>query len=357
MAEMEKTLTLDDFPAQKLEDWISQATRDLKGKPLDTLEWEIEPGLISSAYLTSAETTSFPTKPHGDAPNAWRIASGITIAETSSGHDDIMRALEGGVSELQLTVPSGFTAWEQLLEGVYLDMVAFRIVGGGDASAEALLDFAKAQGKAADFEAYFDGATVDCSSYPRVRNLAAASADESLVAQLAQALFQSKNLLEGALAQGASIDDASAKVHWMLPVGSLYFPELAKCRAARALYAKLIHVYAPEHGCTALLSLSAFCDPEPDSKGEQHSNLVRCTSAGLSAVAGGVDSLALAPFDKEHDSPEFARMLSRNIQHVLWQESHLAEVGDPAKGSHYIEHLTNGLCSLAWSQFQTLCAQ
>lgn len=356
MAEMDAPFTLDGFRAQHLEDWKAQATKDLKGASLDTLDWEIEAGLVVPAYLTSVPKQHQPLKPAGEAPNAWRIATRIKVEELSNAHDAIMRALEGGVSELQLQVSATFDQWEPLLKGVYLDMVALRISGANKTSLLALLALVDQQAKAAVFEAYFHAPRLDCTAYPKVRNVAVSGASSKLVMQLGNALVQSKQALFFALSKGRTIDDVSAKIHWTLPVSSLYFPEMAKFRAARALYAKLIEAYEPEHACTKVLNLSAVTAPYGPTE-DVHTNLLRGTTAGLAAVAAGVDSLFIAPYDNTHDTPEFPRMLSRNIQHVLWQESHLAEVSDPANGSFYIEQLTQELCRLAWSHFQNACAK
>lgn len=124
-------------------------------------------------------------------------------------------------------------------------------------------------------------------------------------------------------------------------IGSVYFLEIAKLRAARVLYARMAEAYGanPEtriHAVTALSNKSIY-DP--------WTNLLRSTTEALSAVLGGADSLRVP-------AAGYPARLARNVQLILKEEAHLDKVADPAGGAWFIENLTASLAAEAWKLFQ-----
>ena len=128
-------------------------------------------------------------------------------------------------------------------------------------------------------------------------------------------------------------------------VGSNYFFEIAKLRAARILWARAVSAFQPQdessclieiHACTALCNKSIF-DP--------FANVLRATTEAIAAVIGGCDSLEVRPF-------RFSDRLAMNIQRLLQEESHFDRVADPAGGSYYVEWLTDALADQGWRLFQ-----
>jgi len=124
-------------------------------------------------------------------------------------------------------------------------------------------------------------------------------------------------------------------------VGSNYFFEIAKLRAARLLASTLFDAYQKKsevtiYAVTALANKSIY-DP--------YTNLLRVTTETLSAVLGGADSVNV-------QAAGFPDRLAKNVQLVLKEECHLDKVADPAGGSYYIESLTVALATAAWKLFQ-----
>lgn len=129
-------------------------------------------------------------------------------------------------------------------------------------------------------------------------------------------------------------------------VGSNYFFEIAKLRAARVLFANLAEAY----GASAEVRVFARTAMANKSLYDPYTNLLRATTEALSAVIGGCDALEVQP-------ARFDRRLALNVQRILKEESHLDGVADPAGGSYYIEALTDALASAAWKLFQELEAE
>jgi len=121
-------------------------------------------------------------------------------------------------------------------------------------------------------------------------------------------------------------------------IGSNFFFEIAKLRAARVLWARLgrkepLRIYA-----VTALSNKTLYDP--------YNNLLRASAEALAGVLGGCDALTVIPF-------RFDARLAENVQHILREESHLARVADPSAGSYYIEAITHALSEEAWKLYQT----
>lgn len=166
------------------------------------------------------------------------------------------------------------------------------------------------------------------------------------VQQLAMAVAEGVEKLAN-LSETRPVDVAARDVQFVFAVGSAYFLEIAKLRAARMLWAFTVQQFNPAdlascrmnlHVRTARLTKS-FCDP--------HTNLLRATTEAMSAAIGGCDSLSVQPFG-------FDEHIATNIQHLLAEEAHLNVVADPAGGSYYVETLTASLAFQAWKLFQRI---
>ena len=156
--------------------------------------------------------------------------------------------------------------------------------------------------------------------------------------------------------QGLSVDEASACIHFHSGVGSSFFYEIAKFRSMRLLYAKVIEVYKPEHGCSTLCHISASLGYINKSVSDPDTNLLRQTTEVLSAVSAGVDSIVTHEIDhgiSEAQTKRYQRM-SRNILPILQNESKLDALFDPVAGSYLAESLTNKLCEAVWKHFQEI---
>jgi methylmalonyl-CoA mutase len=135
-------------------------------------------------------------------------------------------------------------------------------------------------------------------------------------------------------------------IEFVFAVGSNYFFEIAKLRAARILWAQAAAAFgAPEttriHVRTSRLNKSIY---------DTYTNLLRVTTEAMSAAIGGCDTLDVEAFG-------FSPHLAVNVQRILREESHLDAVTDPAAGSYYIEALTDALASAAWKLFQSVEAE
>jgi methylmalonyl-CoA mutase len=156
--------------------------------------------------------------------------------------------------------------------------------------------------------------------------------------------------LEEMKVRGLSPESVLPHVRIRLAVGSDYFMEISKIRAARWLWSKVAAAYgvenAPVHidACTSKWNKTTY---------DAHTNMLRVTAEAFAAVVGGVDSLHIGPFDEiSGKTDEFSRRIARNIHTILREECGLDRVIDPAGGSTYIEWLTDQIAAKSWEIFQ-----
>ena len=140
-------------------------------------------------------------------------------------------------------------------------------------------------------------------------------------------------------------------------LGANFFMEIAKLRALRVLWARIMEAFGAEeadravhvHGRTSAFTKTVY-DP--------YVNLLRNTTQAFSGVVGGLNSLEVSPFDQPiRKADDFSRRIARNIQVMLQTEFELRQPVDPVGGSWYVETLAAELCEKIWAEFQTIEAK
>ncbi len=177
------------------------------------------------------------------------------------------------------------------------------------------------------------------------------NAGASAVQELAFALATAVEYLTALTEKGMSPDDAAGKIKFNFSVGTFYFMEISKLRAARVLWSKVLEQYGVSEENRKMF-IHAKTSDYTKSVYDPYVNMLRTTTEAFSAVVGGVDSLHTSPFDTAIGmSDEFSRRIARNVQTILKEESHLDQLIDPAGGSYYVESLTNEVAKKAWELF------
>ncbi|MDZ7758479.1 methylmalonyl-CoA mutase family protein [Rhodohalobacter sp.] len=149
------------------------------------------------------------------------------------------------------------------------------------------------------------------------------------------------------------LNQTARSILFRLSAGPLYFPEIAKFRAARILWANLLDAYGIDDSLP--LNIHTETTPQNQTLADPHNNTLRATTEAMSAVIGGVDSLMIQPYDSQFkSSSSFSSRIARNIQHIIAEEAHFGKVDDPAAGSYYIEQLTEEISQKSWEFFQLI---
>ncbi len=174
----------------------------------------------------------------------------------------------------------------------------------------------------------------------------------SAVEELAFSLATGVEYLQALTSRGVSIQDAAKSIRFVFSVGSDYFMEIGKIRAARILWSKIVTAFGGEES-DGQLYIHARTSSWTKTKYDPYVNMLRSTSEAFAAAVGGANSIHVSPFDEPiQKSTAFSRRIARNISIILQEESHIGKTVDPAGGSWYIEVLTNELAEKAWALFQ-----
>ncbi len=180
------------------------------------------------------------------------------------------------------------------------------------------------------------------------------NAGANSVQELAFTLATATEYLSELNERGLKIDDVAKRIIFTFGVGSFYFMEVAKLRAARMLWSKILEAFGVNEEnrkmfihCKTTEFNQTYFDP--------YVNMLRTTTEAFSAIVGGADSIHTNPYDESFNpSDNFSRRIARNTQIILKEESHLDQVIDPAGGSYFVEKLTDDIARAAWELFQTI---
>lgn len=394
----QKERLLTEFAPISTQEWMDKITADLKGADFaKKLVWRTNEGFsvnpfyrqedlqgLTTPYILPAE---FPYVRSTRMDNEWLIRQDINVVDLGVANAKALDILGKGITSIgfklkktQINVESLRT----LLKGIYLDAVELNFtccVSVAVKLAEVLVEYYKEAG--VDMSACkgsigydpFKKQLVRGISNPQwvssckalidaikplsgfrvltVNALNLNNAGAFIYQELGYALAWGAELLDKLTEEGYNLEEVSSRIKFVFGVGSNYFMEIAKFRAARWLWAEIVGAYGEQYrGETAKIHQQAVTSTWNKTLFDAHVNLLRTQTEAMSAAIGGVDSLTVLPFDVTYqESDDFSERIARNQQLLLKEESHFDKVIDPSAGSYYIEYLTNSVANEAWKLF------
>jgi methylmalonyl-CoA mutase len=352
-----------EFPAATREQWQGLAAGVEGSTTYD--------GIARAPLYTADDVTGSPGR-FFRATRTWDVRQRHTIPDPAAILDD----LEHGVTSLWLAgIPAD--ALPELLRDVYLDLAPVTLDAGAEfrASAEVLLDIHRDKGIAADEVKGNLGAdplgwlartgsapdlvgavevAVRASDFPSLRAIVVDAlpyheAGGSDAQELGCAVATGVAYLRALTGAGLSVDGAVAQLEFRFAATVDQFLTIAKFRAARRLWARVVEVSGgTDHGQRQ----HAVTSPAMLTRRDPYVNMLRTTVSCFAAGVGGADAVTVLPFDSAIGQPgALGRRIARNTQSILLEESFVAKVLDPAGESWYVERLTDGLAQGAWSWF------
>ncbi|MFY0525661.1 methylmalonyl-CoA mutase family protein [Archangium gephyra] len=397
-----------DFPPTSVEEWRRLVDKDLKGKPFTSLQSALEGGLtLQPLYSREDVGQAAPPEPPGVAPflrgthplglteGGWLVCQEYGEPDVAIAAEVIRVDLDRGVSGLWLRLGEtrgiqvrDAAGMERLLAHVPLSKTPVYLESEDNASSMAALLLQAAErtqtprealrgclgvdplgvlartgalrsGLQAAFAEAAPLVTSTRKGSPGLRALlvstrAYADAGATSVHELAWAIATGVEYLRGLERAGVPPEDAARSVQFSFSVGSQFFPEIAKLRAARLLWSKAVAASGGSPEAQAMV-LHARTAAATKTQRDPWVNILRSTSESFAAVIGGADSITTSPFDEAIGLPdEGSRRIARNTQLILRDESSLNRVTDPAGGSYYIEQLTLDFARAAWTEFRRI---
>ncbi len=175
-----------------------------------------------------------------------------------------------------------------------------------------------------------------------------AGANQAL--EMAFTLADGKEYVKTALAKGMDVDEFAGRLSFFWAVGMNFYLEIAKMRAARLLWCRIMKEFNPKNPKSLMLRTHSQTSGWLLTEQDPYNNVVRTTIEAMAAVFGGTQSLHTNSFDEAIALPtEFSARIARNTQLIIQEETHITNVVDPWAGSYMMEKLTQDMADAAWA--------
>lgn len=342
-----------EFRGTSKKKWLEKIEKDLKGKPLEALNWSVQENHeIGPVFHADDKVES---TLHKRDSNDWLICDDFDLNNSTNLNANIKNVLELGANAILLNTQEDAKAvFDNALEGVQLEWIDTFIYCHSENGLETIAAFkAYIEKSGFDVNKVNGGVILECNTQPKV------IAD--VITQLQDSLPNFKISLDVRChySDDYNIKNEIAYIHNRLAivlgtisgqhksflnnklcleiaVGEKYFQNIAKVRAIKMLCRKLFERFQIENHNPITVS-SHISDIEHT---DANTNKIKKSTQIMAAVLGGSDIIHNAENPNTSDKKEWHKRISRNIQHLLKMESYLDRVNDPASGSYYIEYLT-----------------
>jgi len=397
MAEKNKRL-FADFSPVATEEWEAKINADLKGKDYErALIWKTYEGfkvrpyyrrenLAGKEYLESLPGEFPYVRGNHTTGNDWLIRQNIFVEDFELANKKALKVLGKGATSLGFLFSDCCSLTTEniamLLKDICLEAAEINLVCPTDDCncVELFTDYVNS-GKFdninvvassavdpigtyvlkgvldEDFTAKLKLLLEKASSVPNFRTVAVhgkffANSGASIVQELAFSLAQGAEYLTQLTEAGLNVDDVARGIKFNLGVGNNYFMEIAKLRAGRLLWSKIVEAYESQNKEAAKMMVHSETNRYNLTLYDPYVNMLRTQTEAMSAALGGAHSVSVLPFNAVYEEPtEFSERIARNQQILLKEESHLDKIADPSAGSYYIESLTESIADEAWKLF------
>ena len=412
-----------EFKPASLSDWEAAAAKSLKGKPIESLNWQTPEGLTVKPLYTAedvqglAHANTLPGfEPFVRGPQAtmyaqrpWTIRqyAGFSTAEESNafykkalaaggqgvsvafdlathrGYDSDHPRVTGDVGKAGVAIDS-VEDMKILFNDIPLDKVSVSMTMNG-AVLPILAGYvvaAEEQGVSQDLlsgtiqndilkefmvrNTYIyppepsmriigDIIEYTAKNMPKFNSISIsgyhmqeAGANQAL--EMAFTLADGKEYVKTAIAKGMDVDEFAGRLSFFWAVGMNFYLEIAKFRAARLLWARIMKQFNPKNPKSLMLRTHSQTSGWSLTEQDPYNNVVRTTIEAMAAVFGGTQSLHTNSFDEAIALPtEFSARIARNTQLIIQEETHITNVIDPWAGSYMMERLTQDMADKAWA--------
>jgi methylmalonyl-CoA mutase len=391
------------FPPVSTKEWEEKIHADLKGADYNKkLVWKTDEGFEVRPYYRAEDLRGleYLDVPPGTAPfvrgvrtnaNSWTIRQDIAETDVEAANRKALDAVKRGAGALGLNVTEITThkQMSQLLKGISLtdtaihfahsrsfplslELFMYELTSRNEKSEQVkgslnfdLIGYLLLHG---DFyqslesnleEAVYLLNTV-LKKLPHFRAITVnghffQDAGSTLVQELAFALASGNEYMSLMTDKGFDADAVASKIAFTFATGPNYFMEIAKLRAARLLWSRIVEQYKPKRESSMQMEIHCRTAMWNKTIYDPYVNMLRTTTEGMSAVLGNADTLVILPFDSTYNTPDdFAERIAQNQQMIMKEESYLDRIIDPAAGSYYIETLTHSIATHAWDLFRNI---
>lgn len=295
------------FPEVTKAEWLAKVEKDLRGKPLAELDFEVAGATFSPVHHQDDHTIAYGNSVPGETNN-WAIGQTILVGkDLKKANQQALDALSKGANFINFSsaLPLEQAQNEVLYDGIILDYISLthETPKGIDGWQRRHIDLREVKG-------------------------------ESILKAIAEALKEATSHLP-------------EKPAFWLTTSDDFFTTIALLRSIRVCWHIILDAKESAQFCTIVATVPS------NEAVDENTNKIKATSQAMAAAIAGAEAIFIGPSDGNYDST-FSRRIALNVQHLLQQESHLDRVLDPSAGSYYVENLTNHLAQKIWTEFQQL---
>ncbi|MDP4083731.1 MAG: methylmalonyl-CoA mutase family protein [Bacillota bacterium] len=386
------------FPDYQLDDWKLKAEESLRGKLVETLQTDTYENIFLKPLYSVDDEESFTSYPGGAdyrrgiyplgyITNKWKVAQHVKYKTVNELIENLKHAVERGqtalsfelsndlfpmnegltdlLKELYKQFPFAMNAkeyFQQMLENLanLKEIDGSKVSGyiGYDPLSSFVINGSLPQNVEMFFKDWSEMILSYNEKFPHLRTVlirtstyhnGGANAVQEIGIAASLGVFYIEELQEN----GMELNEALSKLLFQFSIGSNFFMEIAKIRAARMVWNRIAEVYGANSNQKGM-HISAETSLFTKTLYDKHVNILRAGNEAFAAVIGGIQYLNVGTFENNSNLSE---RLARNTQLILQEEAHLQHIVDPAGGSWYIEKLTTELAEKAWGFFQEIEAK
>jgi methylmalonyl-CoA mutase len=398
-----KEKLFSEFPGVSTGQWMDKITTDLKGADFEKkLVWKTNEGFNVRPFYRAEDIVGLKTTASlpGEFPyvrgvkedNDWLVRQDMVVTDVVAVNRKALEILNKGVGSLGFEIAregldgEGLSA---LLDGILPECVELNFTTCNLQSVKLIrLLVAYFKEKGYDLKNIRGSVNIDfigvvlrkghvktewvremaeavvaSAELPQFKVLAVNAylfnnAGSFITQELGYALAWGNELLGRLASEGVDVATVASKIKFNFGIGSNYFMEIAKFRAARWLWAEIVKAWQPsgssEEAYTdaAKMEVLAKTSTFNQTVYDAYVNLLRTQTEAMSAGIAGVNSLLVTAFDESYKTPDdFSERIARNQQLLLKEDCHFDKVADASGGSYYIETLTDAIAHEAWKIF------
>ena len=343
----------NEFKASSKKEWLAKVEKDLKGKSIDTLNWNFQEDESISAFFHSDDST--PQSHQYRPTNDWLICDDFNLGQTDQINKAILSSLELGANAISVNLNEHSSLnFGELLKNVQPEWIETYISCEGEQGLSVISEFHQyLLDNQFDINKVKGGVTLPCNTSPQLISDVISHLEKSLphfnisldvrchysddyhIKNEIAYIHNRLAIIFGTLSQNNKqflID----KIILEVSVGEKYFQNISKLRAIKKLCANLFERFQIKNEYPIKIS-SHISDLQHS---DENTNKIKMSTQIMAAVIGGSDIIHNAEPHVKNEKKSWTRRICRNLQHLLKMESYLDRVNDPGSGSYYIEFLT-----------------
>lgn len=387
-----ENLCNQSFPSKTKLDWKAKAEESLNGKTVESLQSPTYENIILKPLYSKEDQktpSEYPgesdfrrgTYPLGYVMNDWKVAQRISYSTIHELREKLITAVSKGQTAISFEVSKALFESGADVASLFMDLAENFPIAIDSKGLQAALLAKLSKGNNEKITGYIGSDPISLFAeegtfskellpawveniktaekvFPNLRTIlintsihqnSGANAVQELGIAAATGVFYLQQFIES----GMKLEKILSKMIFQFSIGSNFFMEIAKLRAARMIWSRITEAYGA-HKNNRGMEIAAETSTFTKTIYDPHVNLLRAGNEAFAAVIGGIQYLHVGAFDEITASNSFSERIARNTQLILKNEAHLKNIIDPAGGSWYVEELTTKLAEKAWEFFQQI---